>query len=76
MIKEKKIILFYIRELVLFLFKSQIKIFQMRSNKSNNESNQNINQTNSNNVNRIKKNRILTNNDYCSFCDEGGDLLR
>ena len=76
MIKEKKSFCFTLENWYFFLFKSQIKIFQMRSNKSNNESNQNINQANSNNVNRIKKNRILANNDYCSFCDEGGDLLR
>ena len=28
------------------------------------------------NVNRLRKNKVMINNDYCSFCDEGGDLLR
>lgn len=47
----------------------------MKSNKTN-ETNYS---TNSNgltiNSNRLRKNKQLVNNDYCSFCDEGGDLL-
>jgi len=59
----------------------------MKASKSCSSSNgaevsQNSSNTNSNgaaistNSTRVRKNRVLTNNDYCSYCDEGGDLLR